>query len=263
VRNTIQALLSLTLVVLAPGTISWACQCVLQAPCSTSRYGDTDFVGEVLSRREVSRDFNSKSYGVMFQVRVLERFRGTAKVGDIVGVSTGFGGGDCGYEFKLGDKYLIDASKTGDVFETSTCSLTAPLEGSEVELRSLRRIALGQRIPDLVGVLMLRPATKGYKSLTPLQGVPVEAKNTADGNTQKTVTDALGSFSWEQLPKGKYALIFGLPKNLVVVDADSEFPAGNRAPPILIESSDAASTACHVRIVVEPGGSIRGIILSR
>ena len=46
-------------------------------------------------------------YRVLFEVRVIESFRGTANAGDIVGVRTGFGGGDCGYTFKIGGKYLI------------------------------------------------------------------------------------------------------------------------------------------------------------
>ena len=89
---------------------------------------------------------------VLFQVCVIESFRGSQKAGEIVSVQTGSGGGDCGYEFRIGAKYLIDASRQNDVFFTTICTLTAPVEQSEVELRALRNIAAGQRVPDLTGV---------------------------------------------------------------------------------------------------------------
>ena len=38
-------------------------------------------------------------------------FRGTEKVGGVVSVRTGFGGGDSGYNFEIGARYLVDASK--------------------------------------------------------------------------------------------------------------------------------------------------------
>jgi len=155
VRRVAQFLSGLILLVLGHGTVSWACSCVQQTSCGAHRYHDADFVGEVLSRRVMPSDDKLGPYSrVLFEVRVMESFRGTQKAGEIVGVRTGFGGGDCGYRFKVGAKYLIDASKRDNMFLTGICSLTAPMEDSEVELRTLRRIAAGERPPDLVGVLM-------------------------------------------------------------------------------------------------------------
>lgn len=92
--------------VLGHGTESWACSCVQQTPCGAHRYHDADFVGEALSRRVMPSDDKLGPYRVLLEVRVIESFRGTANAGDIVGVRTGFGGGDCGYTFKIGGKYL-------------------------------------------------------------------------------------------------------------------------------------------------------------
>ena len=144
VRNI---LFGFTLLVLGHGTMSWACSCIRQTTCGVHRYLDADFFGEVLSRRVMTSDDRRSFDSVLFQVRVIESFRGTEKAGDIVGIRTGFGGGDCGYRFEIGVKYLIDASRNGDGFITGICSLTAPLQDSEVELRSLHRNETGPRSP--------------------------------------------------------------------------------------------------------------------
>jgi hypothetical protein len=208
----------------------------------------------------MSSDDKPGPYRVLFEVRVIESFRGTEKAGEIIGVRTGFGGGDCGYTFKVGAKYLIDASKNDEVFLTGICSLTAPVEDSEVELRTLRRIAVGQRPPDLVGVLMRGTETDDGETVTPLPGVPVEAKRIAGGSAQKTATDAFGSFTFERLPEGKHELILGLPTNLSAAYTDSGILSEDQVPSIWIEGRDADSAACHVRIVIEPSASISGVV---
>jgi carboxypeptidase family protein len=200
---------------------------------------------------------------VLFRVRVIESFRGTEKAGEVVRVRTGFGGGDCGYSFKIGAKYLIDASKNDDVFLTGICSLTAPIDDSEVELRTLRRIAAGQRPPDLVGVLMRGTETDDGETFTPLPRVPVEARSITGGSAQKTVTDAFGSFTFERLPEGKHELILGLPTNLSAAYTDSGILSDDQVPSISIESKDADGAACHVRIVIEPSASISGVVQSK
>ncbi len=199
---------------------------------------------------------------VLFQVRVIESFRGTQKVGDIVGVRTGFGGGDCGYPFKIGGKYLIDASKKGDMFFTGICSLTEPIDGSEVELRSLRRTADRERPPDLVGVLMRGTETDDGEALTPLSRVAVEARSIAAGRAEKTMTDGVGSFTFANLPEGTYDLILGLPNNLSAAYSDAGIVSEDQMPSISIKRRNDHSAECHIRIVVEPSGSIRGVVQS-
>ncbi|HEY6972063.1 MAG TPA: hypothetical protein VJA94_22825 [Candidatus Angelobacter sp.] len=240
--------------------MAWACSCVPRTPCGVHRYGDADFVGEVVSRGIMPSDDKLGVARVMFNVRVVESFRGPQKAGEIISVRTGFGGGDCGYAFKVGAKYLIDASKDKDAFGTSICSLTAPIEDAEVELRTLRSIAAGQRVPDLTGVLMRGTETDDSYSVTPLPGVPVEAKPIAGGSVRKTVTDAFGSFTFPSLSKGKYQLILGLPTNLSAAYSDSGILDEEQVPSISIESTDVNSAACHIRVFIEPSGSISGVV---
>jgi hypothetical protein len=262
-RRVVQVLLVLTLLVLGCGTISLACSCVRPTACGVHRYGDTDFVGQILSRRVLSSDF--KLEPVLFKIRVIESFRGTEKAGETVEVRTGFGGGDCGYTFKTGARYLIDASKYGDALFTGICSLTAPFEDAEVELRTLRSMAAGQRAPDLTGVLMRGTETDDnhdHYRVTSLPGVPVEAKSIVGGTVQKTVTDALGSFTFARLPKGEYQLILGLPANLSGAYSNYGILGENQVSAISIASTAAESAVCHMHIVVEPSGNISGVVQS-
>lgn len=199
---------------------------------------------------------------VLFEIRVSESFRGTEKVGDVVSIRTGFGGGDCGYQFKIGAKYLIDASKSEGAFYTGICSLTAPIEKSEVEVRSLRRLAEGQRLPDLVGALMRGTETADGENLTPLSGVTVEAKGVGGGSSQTTATDAVGSFTFEKLFSGRYELILGIPSNVTAAYTNFAMLKDDQEPSVLIEGKDADSAACHILIVVKEGGSISGVVQS-
>ena len=50
VKNVLQIFLCLMFLVLGHETMSWACSCVRPSPCGVHRYGDADFLGEVLSR---------------------------------------------------------------------------------------------------------------------------------------------------------------------------------------------------------------------
>jgi hypothetical protein len=199
---------------------------------------------------------------VLFQVRVVESFRGSERAGEVVGVRTGFGGGDCGYRFKIGVRYLIDASRNGDGFATGICSLTAPVQDSEVELRNLRRLAIGQRLPDLVGVLMRGTETDDGENVTPVSSVSVRAKPVAGGSGQSTASDSAGSFTFEKLPAGKYELILGLPANLSAAYTDTAILDEDQVPSVSIGSRDTDGAACHTLVVVKEAGGIGGVVQS-
>jgi|GEM_PF-2823435 hypothetical protein len=246
---------------LALGTTSWACSCVPDVPCGAHRYLDADFVGEIVSRSLLSWHDGFDSNQLLFKVRVIESFRGSQKVGEIVDVKTGHGGGDCGYAFKVGNRYLIDASKNNDALSTGICSLTAPVEKSEVELRTLRSIAAGQRTPDFAGVLMNGIETQEGEAVTqPLPGVHVWAKSIRDGTLQETVTDGLGSFTFATLPEGTYQLTLGLPNNLSAAYTNLGILADDQVPPVSIKNKNADSVPCHIKIVAGPSGNISGVV---
>lgn len=67
-------------------------------------------------------------------------------------------------------------------------------------------------------------------------------------------------FTFERLPEGKYELILSLPTNLSAAYTNSGILSEGQVPSISIESRDADSAACHVRIVIEPSASISGVV---
>ncbi len=48
-----------------------------------------------------------------------------------VTVTTGKGGGDCGYSFEVGKKYLVYASNGENTLRTNICTKTAPAENNK------------------------------------------------------------------------------------------------------------------------------------
>ncbi|MGB0386109.1 MAG: hypothetical protein ACPGWR_14980 [Ardenticatenaceae bacterium] len=56
-------------------------------------------------------------------------------------VRTGWGGGDCGYNFQQSKQYLVYAHQSSDgAFHTSFCSRTAPLASATEELNQLQTV---------------------------------------------------------------------------------------------------------------------------
>jgi hypothetical protein len=106
-------LLQLSCALLAPMAV--ACGCVsnrrVLKPCHRRwSEGEAIFFGRVLS---VERNLDSPGPSNLFvqavRIEVTNSFRGAAEAGKEQVVYTGMGGGDCGYPFKVGTRYLIYA----------------------------------------------------------------------------------------------------------------------------------------------------------
>jgi hypothetical protein len=126
----------------------------------------------VLSKAPVPPGTEIDHWYFAVRIRVVESFRGTQKVGDIVKVQTGMGGGDCGFPFEVGKQYLVDAwDRSGTVF-TGICSHTASVDRGQADIRVLRKIASHQRLPELAGELSPMSDPEGG-AIHPLGGVSV------------------------------------------------------------------------------------------
>jgi hypothetical protein len=67
---------------------------------------------------------------------VLRSYRGVEQKNAVV--TTGLGGGDCGFDFEVGKQYLIYANEDAGHLSTGICSGTALLEESRSNLAYLR-----------------------------------------------------------------------------------------------------------------------------
>jgi hypothetical protein len=128
-----------------------ACTCVGESTIKDEIHKrDAVFVGTIIEKEEIRIYDTLSPNNVIFRVDmkytvVIEtKFKGQ-QFGDTAFVFTGVGGGDCGFNFRVGQKYLVyaDHLKTGDryngplyidkksAFRTSICTRTKPYNKSE------------------------------------------------------------------------------------------------------------------------------------
>ena len=81
------------------------------------------FAGKVM-------EVKSEGYGVTVKFHVETVWKG--KLSQEVTISTGQGGGDCGYRFQVGDEYVVYAYGSDGRLSTNICQRTAPLSEDEV-----------------------------------------------------------------------------------------------------------------------------------
>ena len=127
----------LVLAVFAPSAT--ACSCVAPGPPQQEmEAADAVFTARVVSAEAAEQrtgDFRLQRMKVALE---LDRvWKGCAE-GDEVVLWTGLGGGDCGYGFEAGKRYLIYAYETDDgALTTSICSRTRPLERAQEDFAAL------------------------------------------------------------------------------------------------------------------------------
>ena len=114
------------------------CSCPMSGPpCQAASTADSVFVGTVRGIESIDRD-PSSGFDRLVLVRMdVERWFVNA-VPRQVEIVTGPGGGDCGYRFANGGRYLVYAWKTETSrYRTSICSRTRPLDEAREDLRYL------------------------------------------------------------------------------------------------------------------------------
>lgn len=118
--------------------VAFACTCSLPDPGKSLRKQVAEernesravFVGEVV---EVTSDPNLLEVEVKFKVeRSWKGFRASE-----ITITTGRGGGDCGYRFEIGERYLVYASGSEKQLGTNICQRTALLVDAKDDLKLL------------------------------------------------------------------------------------------------------------------------------
>jgi len=220
-----------------------ACECgETPSPVESFQKTPVVFVGLVNSVDEGFADMQRGGDTVKVRVgltahfSVEEALKGVS--GTNVDVVTGGGGGDCGYDFKVGERYLVYAYRSEAETLNSSVSRTviggversAP-KGNAVLGASIcsrtRRLAYAQEDIDLIhAVLNNKPTNRIFGvvndyitklgevatpdiTVKPMAGLTVKAEG-SEGQYQ-TTTDAEGHFRLEALKPGKYRLSFVLP----------------------------------------------------
>ena len=172
-----------------------ACSCKRsKPPCGGYEKTSAIFTGEVINITVVPQR------GKTVQFKVIESLN-NVRVQNL-NVETGLGGGDCGYDFKVGEKYLVYANEYEGKIGTGLCSRTQLLSTAQNDLEILRQTKLNKPIQSrLFGTLRIFHSETG--SVNPIPKIKVTAENEA-GKIYETLSDETGSYRFKNLPVGRY-----------------------------------------------------------
>jgi hypothetical protein len=192
------ALVAIVAVLLSPAH-AFACSCVAEVPlCQSFWQANAVFAGEVLSFEKIDPEqFFSRRIA---RVRVERVWRG--EVTGVVEVSTGAGGGDCGYSFRPRQQYVIYAHKGPQgTLSTNICTPTKLLSKASADLEYFKGIEAPSSGGRVYGTA--RFETKGAE-LVPAKGVAIVLKG--QSRSWNAATDDKGAFEFTDLPVGDYTI---------------------------------------------------------
>lgn len=198
-----------------------ACSCVTGGtPCHDYWQATAVFTGTVI----YSSTTTSKrgAYDIpqrIFRFNIDQRFRGVA--GKEVEVRTGLGGGDCGYNFRLGGQYLVYAYGDAGKLSTGICSRTRPFSEASDDLAYFQGLATAEPGATISGEVkrLDRTATDDER----LQPVP-DIKILIEGASRRVeaTTDKKGSYRVSGLAAGTYKVRVELPDGLSIYNPEQE-----------------------------------------
>jgi hypothetical protein len=192
------ALVSVVAVLLSPAR-ALACSCIGEVPlCQSFWQADAVFAGEVVAFEKIDpKQFFSRRVA---RVRVERVWRG--EVAGVVDVSTGAGGGDCGYSFRRGQQYLIYAHKGPQgTLSTNICTPTKLLNKASADLEYFKGLDAPSSGARVYGTA--RFETKGA-DLVAAKGAAI----VLEGQTRSwnALTDDKGAFEFTDVPVGDYTI---------------------------------------------------------
>jgi hypothetical protein len=199
------ACLCLAAVFALPSTAD-ACSCIGGTPlCESFWKTPVVFSGEVLAiANSDPADPSRLSAQRRVRFRIDRAYRGT--VSGEVDVYTGLGGGDCGFNFARGQKYLVFAGTFQGRLNTGICSPTKRLADAAIELAYLNDASTSPDRGRVFGEAKLWDRDGGSPA--------ANRKVTIRGESldRSVTTDAAGKFEVESVPAGKYQVELSPPK---------------------------------------------------
>jgi hypothetical protein len=185
-----------------------ACSCGSSGPpCQSLFQVDAVFAGTVKTISEIERTSDSpyRHRSVVFAID--RAFRGVQ--GTTAEVVTGMGGGDCGYDFKQGERYLVYAYRNSGTSRLATgiCSRTRPIADAAEDLRYFEALppsGTGARVYGTVTHWERDLATGQSHQYGPVPFVHVLLSGTSP--IAEAQTDDQGRYEFAGIAPGKYEL---------------------------------------------------------
>ena len=220
-RNQLhRRLLALGVWLLLP-VCGWACDCAYPgAPCKAFANTPTVFAGRVTKISTINRHTQSgDNYNdrlVFFEVE--RSYRGwNANTAEVV---TGWGGGDCGYDFREGVRYLVYAyphPETGKLY-TGICQRTRRVSEASEDIEYLMKKDDPGHGAGIEGTIEELDSKNRTSVVDFLEGISVLISGPS--GRQTIVSQKNGQFRlWGLLP-GRYRVTPLLPKSFVPVEQD-------------------------------------------
>jgi hypothetical protein len=210
-----------------------ACSCAGPgAPCQDYGRATAVFIGTPISVRTAEQT-STRSPGeidwlpVTFKFTLEQSFLGVES--REVEVSTGRGGGDCGYNFKLGNRYVVYAYRSQNRLATSICSRTKLLEDAKEDvdfLRSLSSRAAGITIQGRVERVLHNVAKGDSAPAGPLADIALIVEG--GGERREVRTEQDGNYQLTGLAPGKFKVTVQLPDDLTTYKAEQELTVADR-----------------------------------
>jgi Carboxypeptidase regulatory-like domain len=192
-----------------------ACSCGSRGvpPCEAAWKSDAVFAGTVRSIEEVDHldgsDYRSRLVTIEVERGFINAAPGTIQL------TTGMGGGDCGYRFVTGRRYVVYAWKTPTGrLSTGICSRTRPLEEAAEDVQYLGTAAqasAGARVYGRVTHWQRDPFEAQAVDYGPLENVTINVRGTAF--SRDVATDRDGRYEISGLPVGTMTLTLMPPQD--------------------------------------------------
>ncbi|HEV8583280.1 MAG TPA: hypothetical protein VGX68_29805 [Thermoanaerobaculia bacterium] len=236
------AILSLAVAASPPAGATACFNSELIKPCATFWKSAAVFAGKALAVQKVSGSFELKT-----RFEVLEAFVGVS--GPEVEVQSGSAEQAFGYEFEVGESYMIYASRTeSGALATSICRGSGPLARAAEDLAYARAAVKEAPRTSVIGRVAReeRPAIDLAMTITPLAGIPV-AVEASDGRRFSAVTDTAGEFAVTGPDAGSWTV-------------RAEMPAG-QPPAAPVEVQVPSGRCAYAELASTTMGTVRGRLL--
>jgi 5-hydroxyisourate hydrolase-like protein (transthyretin family) len=204
--------------VLLISSSAFACSCQFGggAPCQDFWQADAVFSGTAVSSGKINVvEGGFKSDMRLLRFTVDQPFRGMQAAE--VEVLTGWGGGDCGYEFKVGQRYLVYAyrDEKDNRLTTSICTRTRLVTEADDDLTFIRALPASGNNGLIFGTVGKRNHhwKEGEQWYKPVAGVEMVIEG--EGTQYQAQSDADGKFRVEKVLPGKYVVKLKLPPGLI------------------------------------------------
>jgi hypothetical protein len=202
-----------------------ACSCFpVGPPCQAYGSASAVFAGAAVSMRRVGPGEAQSEYRErVFKFSVDQAYLGV--VGTEIEVLTGSGGGDCGYDFTIGERYLVYAHLYNNRLVTGICTRTRLFAQAGEDLGFLGNLSSAAPGATIHGEVVRGQYPK--KDRTPL---PTDIFVKIEGNDvrREVRLDAQGRFRVTGVPPGKFKVTLQIPETLFTERAEQEVVVSDR-----------------------------------